>query len=374
MKFIKVGTLVLLTSFSLGCVGVASEEGGRDVVAGQCELPRKGQVSGSVSLESGCVYSGPITITQSDTQLSCNGAVIDGGGRQKNGIIINGKGKPINNVVVKDCVVRNFSGRGVWVTAGVKNPNWSTVVEENYKISPRNIVLDHLVIENIGRGGVYFDSYVTDSVLKNSTVRGSGRVGVYLEQATQRIKVLNNTIAHNGRSEKLKGAREGLAIDSSAKNIIEGNKFIGNAAGGVYLYKNCGEKFSTGKSLIRWQHSDQNTIRNNFFQNEPVGIWVASRQSKDLSKWDCGDPALDSAGKYFRDYANNNTLESNKFCNVRTGIRLEGNNNIVINNSSNSQANNWIDEPFKAHTLVGGGNSVGNRMSGNVVADCNGSR
>lgn len=38
--------------------------------------------------------------------------------------------------------------------------------------------------------------------------------------------------------------------------------------------------------------SDENIVRHNVFVGERVGVWLASRQSKDLSKWDCGDPPL----------------------------------------------------------------------------------
>jgi len=81
--------------------------------------------------------------------------------------------------------------------------------------------------------------------------------------------------------------------------------------------------------VIRWQHSDYNVIRNNTFVNEPVGIWLASRQNRDLSGFDCGDKPRDSSGKYFNDYADNNVVEGNKFEKIKNNIQNEGDDNII---------------------------------------------
>lgn len=186
-----------------------------------------------------------------------------------------------------------------------------------------------MVVTGSGRVGIYFDDYVTDSTLSNSTVQQSYMSGIYLEHSSRNNRIINNRIVNNGHESLGRGKREGLAVDSSANNLIEGNLFKGNGAGGVFLYKNCGEHYSSGKSVIRWQHSDHNIIRNNTFTDEQIGIWLASRQSRDLSGFDCGNKPKDNSGQYFADYADNNILEGNKFIGTRVDIKDEGVGNRV---------------------------------------------
>ncbi len=178
-----------------------------------------------------------------------------------------------------------------------------------------------------GRVGIYFDDYVTHSTLSHSIVRDSYMSGIYLEHSSRNNKVVDNQIIDNGHERFGKGKREGLAVDSSAYNLIEGNRFESNGAGGVFLYKNCGEHFSTGKSVIRWQHSDYNVIRNNTFVNEPVGIWLASRQNRDLSGFDCGDKPREGSLKFYPDYADNNVVEGNHFFGGKVMVRNDGQGN-----------------------------------------------
>lgn len=328
-----------------------------------CSLPRT--FVGKVSLQKGCTYSSPIVISSSDTVLDCAGALLDGQNLLETAISINGRGKKIRNVVVKNCRIENFNGRVLNVTSGV--PKWSLLKDykANYDVSPENIVIDNVQTVG-GRGGVYFDSYVQRSVLKNSIIREAGKVGVYLEQGSRNISVLNNKILNNGTLTR----REGLAIDSSAHNVVRGNVFEGNSAGGVFIYKNCGENFKSGKSVLRWQSSDYNEIIENEFRHQPVGVWVASRQSRNLSKWGCGDPAVDGSGNYYEDFANYNNIELNRFCDVEVPVRLEGDNNVVSNNKIDARVVGQVLEPFKNKPKPDGRMNVGNRVEANSSLIC----
>lgn len=296
-----------------------------------CYLPDATELQGNISLQPHCIYRQSLLISHSNTHLDCQGATLEGDNHLPFGIMVNSKGSPLKNISIKNCHIRNFSRSGIRITSNIPANQLSTDHQINYHRTPTAILIDAVVVTGSGRVGIYFDDYVTDSTLSNSTVQQSYMSGIYLEHSSRYNRIINNRIVNNGHESFGRGKREGLAVDSSANNLIEGNLFEGNGAGGVFLYKNCGEHYSSGKSVIRWQHSDNNIIRNNTFTHEQVGIWLASRQSRDLSGFDCGDKAKDNSGQYFADYANNNVLEGNKFIGTQVDIKDEGVGNREMN-------------------------------------------
>jgi parallel beta-helix repeat protein len=332
-----------------------------------CQLPNDGNMEGGMLLNAGCTYNQAIVIRKSHVDLDCNGAIIDGQNKIKVGIFI--KGKSLRDITVRNCTIKNFNGAGVMIASGVRLKQDGDR-DEYYRVAPKSIILDKLLVENNGRVGVYFNAYVAESVLSNSVVRNSKGVGVYLSQGSSNNKLDSNVIEGNGASGKRSSLREGVAIDSSARNLIQGNTFIDNAAGGIFLYKNCGEKFSTGRSVLRWQSSDENLIKNNKFVGGRIGVWVASRQSRDLSGWDCGDAPVDDKGKYFEDFSNKNKISGNRFCDVNVAVRVEGDHNIVSNNQFNEGVNRFVEEPYKLRDKPDGRRTVGNHVSGSVKQEC----
>lgn len=334
-----------------------------------CDLPEK--IDNNITLNPQCTYHQTLTINNSNISIDCNGATLDGQQTLKYGLLINSQGKPLKNISVKNCRIRNFKAQGILITSGIPDYKKPTDHQTNYENTPSNITIENTKIEDSGGVGVFFNSYVTNATLKNSEILRSKGAGIYLEQSSQNNKILNNTIKDNGEWNGPKtGQREGLAIDSSAKNLIEGNKFISNVAGGIFLYKNCGEKFSKGKSVIRWQHSNDNIIKNNRFIDEKIGIWVASRQSANLQKSDCGDKPLDTDRKYYQDYADHNTIESNVFCRNKTYIKVEGNNNTIENNRSDKTEGKWITEPTTMKARLTGAPTTGNSIKNNTYEGC----
>lgn len=325
---------------------------------GGCTLPDGGKISGQVRLNPSCVYQGSVSIAGSGTSLDCAGATLDGEGRRKFGVIIRSPEGNIKDVKVENCIIKNYANTGIFVTSGKRPNEWSQDIKANYNSAPSNITLKNVSVDNSGRVGVYFDDYVTRSSLRDSKVSGSGGAGIYLDQGSQYITIDNNSIENNGYSKTSKAVREGLAIDASALNSVTRNKFSSNAAGGVFLYKNCGEKFSSGGSTLRWQSSNDNSIKTNSFINEKVGIWVASRQSRNLAKWDCGDAPVDSSRHYFADFANHNTIEDNTFCRNDVAVRVEGDDNIMKNNSFDSGGG--VVVPFESKAKPDGKRSIGN--------------
>ena len=313
---------VLLPLFLSACAGAVPS-----MHSHECELP---EVRGNTTLSPHCVYKEAVIITSSNTTLDCRGAVLEGDNERPFGIMINSKGKPLSDVTVRNCKVRHFTRSGIRITSDIAANKLSPNHEKNYRRTPTRITLENVEVTGSGRVGIYFDDYVTHSTLSHSIVRDSYMSGIYLEHSSRNNKVVDNQIIDNGHERFGKGKREGLAVDSSAYNLIEGNRFESNGAGGVFLYKNCGEHFSTGKSVIRWQHSDYNIIRNNTFVNEPVGIWLASRQNRDLSGFDCGDKPREGSLKFYPDYADNNVVGQNQFLKVKNLVINDGKHNSLM--------------------------------------------
>lgn len=342
-----------------------------DNILSDCRISQ-GQLDrgGLITLDGSCTYHTNVSITLSGTTLDCNGATIEGDGEKNNGIMIIGKGNVIRDVTVKSCHVTGFKNSGIGVSSGIPKEELSTDYEDNYHKSPIDIKIFNSHVEKNGGVGIYIDDYVTNAIIDGSIINDNGGVGIYLEESSRSNKVINNKIINNGYSSSGKKSREGLAIDSSAHNVIEGNEFIGNATGGIYLYKNCSEKYSSGKSVIRWQHSDNNIIENNLFYNEDVGIWIASRQSLNLSKWDCGDKAMDVESKYYEDFANNNTVINNVFCQNKQSIKIEGDNNKITGNKFDGIPEKQISQPVSMREKFLGKKTIGNVINNNSYKKC----
>jgi parallel beta-helix repeat protein len=335
-----------------------------------CDPGILNEIKGQMVLPPNCIYKRPIRITEGNTTLNCSGSSFVGNGSQKIGLLIDSLGKPMSDVTVKNCIFRDFASSGVRITWGEKDTKKGEIRDEIYKRTPTRIFLENIIVEGSGRNGIYIDDYVTDVTLQNSVVRDSGGGAVYLEFSSKGNRILKNKFINNGFRGDGKTKREALSVDSSSNNLIEGNLFQENAAGGIFLYKNCGEQFSSGEQVLRWMPSDENIVRHNVFVGERVGVWLASRQSKDLSKWDCGDPPIDRAGVYYQDFADSNRVQQNTFCRTAIPVRNEGNNNVFIDNKFDSSVKTMIDQPVSQRQKISGKPAVGNIISGNSIADC----
>lgn len=353
---------LVLVACSFAASATASSEGSR------CVLPNNGKIEGAVVLDGSCSYAGKITIAKSNTVLDCAGAIIDGQHKETVGLMI--RGKSIENVRVRNCKFYNSKGMGVMISSGIKGADLSSDPDRNFELSPRNIELQGIEVKNVGKNGVHFNAYVRASKIEGSLIEGSGKVGIYLGQSTQDISLIGNRIYANGKPEKGGPGREGVAIDSSARNIIRGNEFKGNSAGAIFLYKNCGESRSGERSISRWQSSNDNQIEGNYFSQEKIGVWIASRQSRDLKRWGCSDPSVDSAGKYYKDYANNNVVKHNTFCSTAMPIKVEGDGNTIDDNAFDRITDTRVVEPYKNLTKPDGSRSVGNVVENNKRAIC----
>lgn len=217
--------------------------------------------------------------------LDCNGAKILGtryADREAIAVETEG-GYGVENVTVKNCVVDGrirvggYGGESNW------DPNHTEIIQ---KRSPKNITFDGLTITAFGKDPFYVFSGSLRVTLKNSKIRGnSDGVAIYLDAESAEHVIQNNGIGvHTDK-------REQIAIDGSARNLIVGNYFTQLDDGGIFIYRNCGEKGS-----IRHQFPADNVILDNIFHyNDYRGfasaVAIASREDRNFSYCDedsCG--------------------------------------------------------------------------------------
>jgi hypothetical protein len=332
-----------------------------------CDAGLPKTIVGQVTLPARCVYSRELLITHSHTLLDCKGAVFDGHGTMEVGLNIDSGGKPLWDVTVRNCTFQNYVTHGVligWSGLDASKPQKRGFL---YSHTPHDIHLDHITITHIGHVGLYVDDYVQKVLIDHAAVRGSGAPGIYFEHSSREITLRDSVVSGNGGAR-----REGLSIDSSAHDIVEGNTFENDKAGGVFLYRNCWEHADDPSqgSVYRWQHSDFNIIRNNIFLDEPIGVWIASRQSEDLTRQHCGDTPMGGDARYYRDYADANIVEGNRYCNVKVPVIVEGDRNIIRGNGFDRTNKIEVEMPVTKREQLLHLPSTGNVISGSKEITC----
>jgi len=190
--------------------------------------------------------------------------------------------------------------------------------------APTDIVISNVEIEAHHRIPLYLAPGVTRVVVEDSKFTGwSVSTGIYLDAESA-----HNVIRHN--HFLLRAARELIAVDGSAHNRIESNRFERVSFGGIYLYRNCGEG-----GTVRHQAPQQNVIAGNYFNTSTLargayGIWLGSRNGRrHYCHQDDGFPFGSSQDN--RDFADNNTIKANIFSSsCRRAIRDDGQNNRIV--------------------------------------------
>lgn len=350
-------------------------------------------VSNDVFLPENCVYERiTLKVIASDVNINCNNAVFNAlNVRQRNefynqysleqtpqstGIeIISSEtdGNRLQNISVSNCQLLNYVN-GVTIGMNLQNSTLESLRAQSLDeqqlrdIAPSQIQLDNLKIINSHKHGVFVNRYITQLSLDNSSIKGSGNSGVYLESGSQYSTIKNSNIEGNGYSSysrstrtrkprvSSKARREGLAVDGSQYNSISGNTFKGNGDGGIYLYKNCWEKYQESTQLPRLEGANDNLIKENSFVDETIGVWLAERSDRNLVNFKCGDDVLYSEflGEYYRDYASRNIIDNNTFSESQVGIRVQDNDNSILNNRfSNMGEGDDIEIGSKIRALIG---------------------
>ena len=355
-------------------------------------------ITESMRLPEGCKYDRVKIVinNQSNIVFDCNGAQFNGLDkefRQKPGTTYKIGREPIdigilirstenyqsNNITVMNCNLKNYV-RGIRVNfymsaatvSDLKN-NINVEALENHlrTLSPTNIRVEHSTINFSHKDGVYVDRFVNGFVLDSSSINSTGVVGLYLDSGSTNNHIKNSSFTKNGYSryvselraitqELADYSREGIAIDSSFNNRIEGNTFANNSRGSVFIYKNCNEFHKNPNQIPRYQSADGNIITGNNFDDEDVGVWIASRQSEDLRDFECGIPKVATGIKYYgpygrttyfyEDYAKNNKVLNNEFKNIRFGVIVEDDGNTITGNTFTGSANTNIKVGTKYRT------------------------
>jgi parallel beta-helix repeat protein len=296
-------------------------------------------VTGSMQLQPNCRYTGTTTISGSNLVLDCRGATLDGEYKLVPVLRLGGD-REVSNVEIRNCIVTGSRGSGViigLIAADSEKPKGADGRPDRAQ-HPHRITLRDVTVSRNGGVGIYVDDFVEDVSILDSSVEGNGDVGIYLEHDSRRTRIANSRVIGNGFGPKSglpahwRSAREGIAIDSSADNIIENNTISGNNQGGIFLYRNCGEQPNDPRGVPRTQPATGNVIRNNTIDGGSLlGIAIASRQETRIRPESCM-LRVDPARGIFPDSAPGNRVTGNTISNVPVGIRVSDDSNVIEGN------------------------------------------
>ncbi len=302
-------------------------------------------------LDPSCTYTRGFDITASGAVLDCRGARIEiTSAESGQGILV----ETPASVALTDVAVRNCIVDGPFTNSlRIRRQGFKDLAEgAEYENATANILVESSHFYDSRGSGVFVDGFVTGVTLRDVEVSGSGGVGVYLEAGSKDNVIETSRIHHNGFGDVTpegvpftfggtefryeSTGREGIAIDGSRDNIVRHNWISYNSAGGIFLYKNCGEDATTqpASHWVRHYGATGNRIEDNFISSEKNGIWIGSRAAENQLPMDCSDPAyIDTPGqKVYLDPASDNTVHHNDFLYVSRGVRVEADRSTVTDN------------------------------------------
>lgn len=278
----------------------------------------------SLSLEASDVITKQVLISgerASGIVIDCGGAVLDGSRGTVN------FGKPTirirstkakdggwsvpSDITIRNCTVKGAirlqglgaNGQGEQVRLSSLTPGHT---ERAQQAAPSNVTISQ--VNFVADGGIplYAGPGVTNMTVTQSNFSGySVGTAIYLDAESARNTILDN------RFEIKTKARELIAVDGSANNLIARNDFVDPINGGIFLYRNCGEG-----GTIRHQTPEYNRIVDNTFsysmdwtEAQPA-VWLNSRNGARLF---ClyAPSANFGSGLSSLDFAENNTVSRN---------------------------------------------------------------
>ena len=310
-----------------------------------------------ITINKGLYFSGR---TGNGVTVDCNFSTIDGGPNTPNAgedLIVT---SPVRrsefewerpeNIVIKNCTVLGSVRLLGMNESDIHNssrchgpfasdrPKCTGHTARLQAAAARNIEFHNMRIVAQGhRTPVYFSPGTTHSKLLHSDISGrvgGGGVAIYLDAESADNVIVNNVIHVD--TER----REQIAVDGSARNLIAGNQITTDGKGGIFLYRNCGER-----GVVRHQAPQFNRIVNNVIQDKWVPppafagfrkplIWVGSRahDRPDYCGFDDGLPF--GSGVSDNDFAQHNVIADNRFIGkkVLQVIKAEESPNHYVNN------------------------------------------
>jgi parallel beta-helix repeat protein len=306
-------------------------------------------VTESSHLDPACTYTLGLDVTASGVTLDCQGAVVrSAAGAGGVGIrVASPVDVPLSDVTVRNCHVEGFLN-----SLRVTRDGFRALPEGvEYENGTSDVVVERSSFQGSRGVGIFVDGYVEGVTIRDNRVEGAGSSGIYLETGSRRSLVEGNVLRANGYRENGPGGqafsfegvdlwfwgigREGLSVDGSYGNTIRDNAFLENSAGGIFLYKNCGEYPDRPAYFERRYPSEDNLIEGNTFLGGTNGVWVGSRMGENTLPMDCTDPAYidEPLRRVVLDRAADNTVRSNRFVDVTYGIRVEDDGNRVEANT-----------------------------------------
>ena len=342
-----VSMLVALTAL-VACDPLPPPEDG-SVLIGCEHADERVAVTVTSHLDPSCVYTLGFEVTASDVTLDCQGATIrSAAGAGGRGILVaTPVDTPLRGVTVRNCTVEGFLN-----SLRITRDGFRTLPQgAEYENGTADIVVEDSVFRGSRGVGIFVDGYVEGVTLRRNQVHGAGSSGIYLETGSRRSHVEGNVLLGNGYRENGPGGqpfsfagvdlwfwgvgREGISVDGSYENTFVGNAFLDNSAGGLFLYKNCGEYPDRPAYFERRYPSEHNLIEGNVFLGGTNGIWIGSRMGENTLPMDCTDPAYidEPLRRVVLDRANDNTVRANRFVDVTYGIRVEDDRNRIEANT-----------------------------------------
>ena len=293
------------------------------------------EISCSLSLQPGDVLAKRLVLIgekASGVTIDCNGATIDGRRWPAELTIVVIEA---SNIRVRNCNVHGsirifgVDATGDSLRLASYRPDHTRLWQE---AGTKNVVFENMTITGYGLNPFYVTHGATRVTLRNSTMRGrSDAVAIYLDAETAENVIKDNDIGVQTRKD------EQIALDGSARNLIVGNRLSGLNRGGVFLYRNCGER-----GMIRHQGPEDNVIIDNVFyydryEGSTPAVWIAERQG-DLPGY-CGDDDLPGAPKIgsnldHLDHADRTVVAHNRFIKREPGglIRVDDDPSYVFGN------------------------------------------
>jgi hypothetical protein len=332
---------------------------GGSVLIGCDQAAVRVTVTAPSHLDPSCTYTGGFVLAASGAGLDCQGALVDGAGQGGRGIEISSPAAiAMADVTVRNCRIQGFLN-GIRIT----RPGFRDLAPgQEYGTALHDVTVEDSDVRATRGVGVFVDAYTERTTLRRLHVEGAGSTGVYLEAGSRDNVVEDSDLLANGYRENgpdgelvtIGGlpvrfwgtGREGLAIDGSRGNRVVGNRFAGNAAGGVFLYENCGE-YATERPQAWWERrygADQNLIEANVFDGGPEGVWIGSRMAQNTYPMDCSDSAyVDEPLRQIRlDRAVDNVVRANRFTDVTHAVRVEDDGAVVETNTVvGTSADQW---------------------------------
>ena len=341
------------------------------------------KVEGYSALSKGCDLKGQsirFELQDSHSSLDCQGAALSTmSDDQSKASAITIKPKTdtaIEDIAVANCHVdgyghalhiRQYSQLNQRYASGFIDP------AANRALAPRDIRVTNVSSRNSINSGMFVGDHVHGVTFNKVHIQNAGTVGLYLEFGSRDNVIKNSVFVGNG-FRTFKPNREAIAVDSSSNNRIENNQFIHNGAGSILLYRNCFEHAddpTRGNHFKRTESSRDNIIRGNVFQDEPVGIWVASRQSRNLKGFECGAYLVKQTlfASYHLDSAKDNQIINNHFQQVEQGIIVEDDGTLITGNQFAADVNLPIHIGSEVREQTDAGAIKGTMIRGNTFTD-----